>query len=69
MEAMTADTTIDLQRPQSFGFDRGWYTLVSRAMLVVLPVVLALFGYYRAQFARGPLPRPQGDAAFYAYQL
>ncbi len=30
---------------------------------------LALVGYYRAQLAGAPLPRPQGDAAFYAYQL
>jgi len=38
-------------------------------VLVVLPVVLALCGYYRAQLAGAPLPRPRGDAAFYAYQL
>ena len=69
MEAMTADTTIEWQQPRSFGVDRGWCTLASRALLVVLPVVLALVGYYRAQLAREPLPRPQGDAAFYAYQL
>ena len=69
MEAMTADTTIELQPAPSLGVDRGWYALASRALLVVLPVVLALVGYYRAQFAGGPLPRPQGDAAFYAYQL
>ena len=70
MEAMTADTTIEWQQPRSFSsVDRGWYTLASRALLVLLPVVLALVGYYRAQLAREPLPRPQGDAAFYAYQL
>ena len=69
MEAMTADTTIDLQQAPTFSVDRGWYTLASRALLVVLPVVLALVGYYRVQLAREPLPRPQGDAAFYAYQL
>jgi hypothetical protein len=66
---MTADTTIEWQQPRSFSVDRGWYTLASRALLVLLPVVLALVGYYRAQLAREPLPRPQGDAAFYAYQL
>ena len=69
MEAMTADTTIDLQGSPSIRVDRHGYSLLSRALLVVLPVVLALAGYYRAQFAGGPLPRPQGDAAFYAYQL
>ena len=69
MEAMTAETTIDLRHPPAFGVDRGWYVVALRAMLVLLPVVLALVGYYRVQLARGPLPRPQGDAAFYAYQL
>ena len=38
-------------------------------MLLVFPLVLALIGYYRAQLAGAPLPRPQGDTAFYAYQL
>ncbi len=66
---MRADTTIELQPAPSKGADRGWYALASRALLVVLPVVLALVGYYRAQLLGGPLPRPQGDAAFYAYQL
>jgi hypothetical protein len=37
--------------------------------LAVLPLVLALAAYYRAQLAGAPLPRPDGDAAFYAYQL
>ena len=47
----------------------GWRVWASRFVLLVLPVVLALVGYYRAQLAGSPLPRPQGDAAFYAYQL
>ena len=47
----------------------GWRGWASRFVLVVLPVVLALVGYYRAQLAGSPLPRPRGDAAFYAYQL
>jgi hypothetical protein len=38
-------------------------------VLVVLPVVLTLIGYYRAQLGGAPLPGPRGDAAFYAYQL
>ena len=46
-----------------------WRRCLSRVLLVMLPVALALVGYYRAQLAGAPLPRPQGDAAFYAYQL
>ncbi len=41
----------------------------SRIVLAVLPIVLATLGYYRAQLLGSALPRPQGDAAFYAYQL
>jgi hypothetical protein len=42
---------------------------MSLALLVALPPLLALVGYYRAQIAGAPLPRPGGDATFYAYQL
>jgi hypothetical protein len=38
-------------------------------VLAALPLVLALAVYYRDQLAGAPLPRPQGDAALYSYQL
>ena len=50
-------------------FKGGWRRWATRCVLFVLPLALALVGYYRAQLAGAPLPRPQGDAAFYAYQL
>jgi len=43
--------------------------VTSTALLAVLPLVLALAAYYPHQLAGAPLPRPQGDAALYAYQL
>jgi hypothetical protein len=50
--------------------ERGrWARLLKFASLALLPLVLALAVYYRAQLAGAPLPRPQGDAALYAYQL
>jgi hypothetical protein len=47
----------------------GWQRLVTIASLAALPLLLALLAYYPAQLAGAPLPRPQGDAALYAYQL
>jgi hypothetical protein len=47
----------------------GWRRLIACLALAALPLVLALAGYYRLQLAGAPLPYPQGDAAFYAYQL
>jgi hypothetical protein len=38
-------------------------------VLAALPVVLALAVYYRDQLAGAPLPRLQGDATLYGYQL
>jgi hypothetical protein len=46
-----------------------WRIWASRLALVVLPVLLALVGYARVGLGGGALPRPRGDAAFYAYQL
>jgi hypothetical protein len=43
--------------------------LASLALLAALPVVVALLAYYRPHLAGRPLPRTQGDATFYAYQL
>jgi hypothetical protein len=42
---------------------------ISRALLVVWPLLLAMAVYYPAQLAGKPWPRLGGDAAFYAYQL
>jgi hypothetical protein len=48
---------------------QGWRRYAACMLLVVLPVALALCAYYPRQLAGEPLPRPEGDAAFYAYQL
>jgi hypothetical protein len=61
--AASLTTTYSLIMPGNL---RRW---ASRFVLFALPVVLALVGYYRAQLGGSALPRPQGDAAFYAYQL
>ena len=47
----------------------GRARLISLAMLVVWPVLLAMAVYYPAQLAGKPWPHVSGDAAFYAYQL
>ena len=69
MNETRPETTTSLTPAQILHQPGGWRGWASRVVLVVLPVVLALVGYYRAQLAGSPLPRPQGDAAFYAYQL
>jgi len=53
----------------SDGWRSGWTRVARCALLAALPLVLALAAYYPDQLAGAPLPRPQGDAAFYAYQL
>jgi hypothetical protein len=47
----------------------GWKRPATIAALALLAALLALGAYYPAQLAGAPLPRPQGDAALYAYQL
>jgi hypothetical protein len=47
----------------------GWLSFSTRALLAVLPVVLAVVAYYPAQLHGKPFPRVQGDASLYAYQL
>jgi hypothetical protein len=47
----------------------GWMSFSTRALLAVLPVVLAVVAYYPAQLHGKPFPRVQGDASLYAYQL
>jgi hypothetical protein len=47
----------------------AWARWLTRLALAVLPLVLAVVAYYRAQLAGSPLPRPHGDSGFYAYQL
>ena len=69
MNEMGPDTTTNVKTIRSLILAGGWRTWASRVALIVLPVVLALVGYYRPQLAGSPLPRPQGDTAFYAYQL
>jgi hypothetical protein len=46
-----------------------WRPTTSIALVAACPLVLALAAFYPHQLAGAPLPRPQGDAAFYAYQL
>ena len=43
--------------------------LACRLGLALLPIALALAGYYRPLLRGGPLPRLAGDGAFYVYQL
>ncbi len=51
------------------GRARGWGYWSARAVLAILPLVLALAAYYPSQLAGSPFPAPSGDAAMYAYQL
>ena len=61
MEAMRADATIDLQRTDCSGeWAAAGIHLTSRALLMVLPVVLALAGYYRAQLAAWAIASTSG---------
>jgi hypothetical protein len=46
-----------------------WSRVATTLALGLLPLVLSLAVYYRAQLAGAPVPAPEGDATFYAYQL
>lgn len=48
---------------------RGPSTWAWRVFLAVLPIALALVGWYRPWLEGAPLPRLGGDGAFYVYQL
>jgi hypothetical protein len=63
-EGNTSEPFVEDERPR-----RGWAWWLTRGALVVLPLLLAIVAYYPAQLAGAPLPRPDGDAALYAYQL
>jgi hypothetical protein len=69
VKKMTAESTNGRQPTSFFAWNGGWRKAASKVVLAVLPVLLALAGYYRAQLRGEALPRPRGDAAFYAYQL
>ena len=69
MNDATLDSSVKNITAEPLEMSDGWRPWASRVVVAILPVVLALVGYYRAQLAGSPLPRPQGDAAFYAYQL
>jgi hypothetical protein len=46
-----------------------WARATGIALVAALPLILAMAAFYPRQLTGAPFPRPQGDAAFYAYQL